>query len=431
MPETLRIFRRDILGHCMDCTARAAWSAWNDSMPWARFLVVGAMRSHNFADRLAAVETDPMNDNTPRREECIAETTSPSATPRWVSACCTCSPFLVGMAGFYALSQCNYLLFHSLVELLAGIVAVAVFLLFRNARRFLKRQRESERKYRGLFEDSMDALMTIEPPSWKFTDGNPATVEMFRLKSVQELTTLGPGDLSPQRQPDGRDSGEKAREMIATGLREGSNFFEWTHRRIDGTEFPATVLMTRMEEAGKVVIQATVRDVTEQKRAEEVLRRHAATLQREYDSLQAVFDAAQVGLLLVNDRIEVVRINEMLTKIVGRNPADMLGYRPGDGFCCLNAVNSPAGCGSGEACSECPVRSSIARARCSQTKVRRRSRSPTLCRSTASPGSSGSWSAPRRSRSRALLTSCWRSPTSATASKPRTKHYATQVKWRQ
>ena len=124
------------------------------------------------------------------------------------------------MAGLYAVSQCNYLLFHSLVELLAGIVAVAVFLLFRKARRFLKHQRESERKYRGLFESSRDALMTIEPPSWKFTDGNPATVEMFRLKSVQELTALGPWDLSPQRQPDGRDSGEKAREMIATALRE-------------------------------------------------------------------------------------------------------------------------------------------------------------------------------------------------------------------
>ncbi len=227
---------------------------------------------------------------------------------------------------------------------------------------FFKNQQEMERKYRSLFETSRDAMMTIEPPSWKFTDANPATVEMFRLKNVQELTALGPWDLSPQRQPDGRDSGEKAREMIATALREGSHFFEWTHKRIDGTEFPATVLMTRMEEDGKVVIQATVRDVTEQKRAEEVLRRHAATLQREYDSLQAVFDAAQVGFLLVNDRNEVVRVNEMLAKIVGRSAADVLGYRPGDGLGCLNAVLSPAGCGSGEACSACPVRSSIARA---------------------------------------------------------------------
>ena len=138
---------------------------------------------------------------------------------------------------------------------------------------FLKNQQQSESKYRSLFESSTDAIMTIEPPLWNFTAGNPATVAMFRLKSGRTLTTLGPWDVSPARQPDGRASGEKAMEMIATALRDGSRFFEWTHKRIDGEEFPATVLMTKMEQGGKVLILATVRDVTEQKRAEEVLRR--------------------------------------------------------------------------------------------------------------------------------------------------------------
>ncbi len=227
---------------------------------------------------------------------------------------------------------------------------------------FFKNQQESERKYRGLFERSRDALMTIEPPSWTFTAANPATAEMFRLKNAEESTTVGPLTLSPERQPDGRDSAEKAREMIATALREGSHFFEWTHKRIDGEEFPATVLLTTMEEAGKLVVLATVRDVTEQKRAETVVRQHAAALRREYDGLQAVFDAAQVGFLLVNERIEVVRVNEMLAAIIGRSTADMLGRRPGDGMCCLHAVMSPQGCGTSEACCACPIRGSIARA---------------------------------------------------------------------
>ena len=60
--------------------------------------------------------------------------------------------------------------------------------------------------------------------------------------------------------------------MIETAMREGSHFFEWTHKRIDGEEFPATVLLTRMEQAGKVILQATVRDITEHKRAEEEMR---------------------------------------------------------------------------------------------------------------------------------------------------------------
>ena len=43
---------------------------------------------------------------------------------------------------------------------------------------------ESERKYRSLFESSNDAIMTLEPPLWRFSAANPATVKMFnRVKT--------------------------------------------------------------------------------------------------------------------------------------------------------------------------------------------------------------------------------------------------------
>ncbi len=129
--------------------------------------------------------------------------------------------------------------------------------------------RESEQRHRLLFDGSWDAMMTIAPPSWKFTAGNPATLEMFGAKDAAEFTALGPWDVSPERQPDGRPSAGKARELIETALREGSHFFEWTHRRLDGAEFPATVLLTRIEMAGQAFLQSTVRDITAQKQAEE------------------------------------------------------------------------------------------------------------------------------------------------------------------
>ena len=128
--------------------------------------------------------------------------------------------------------------------------------------------RDSEARHRALFESSSDAVMTLAPPSWKFTSCNPATVRMFNLKDETEFTSLGPWQLSPEVQPDGRPSAEKAQEMIETAMCEGSHFFEWTHKRINGEDFPATVSLTRMELAGQVSLQATVRDVTAQKRAE-------------------------------------------------------------------------------------------------------------------------------------------------------------------
>lgn len=51
-------------------------------------------------------------------------------------------------------------------------------------------------------------------------------------------------------------------------MKEGSNFFEWTHKRHKGEDFPATVLLTRVEIGGKRFLQATVRDMGRQRRAE-------------------------------------------------------------------------------------------------------------------------------------------------------------------
>jgi len=140
--------------------------------------------------------------------------------------------------------------------------------------------RQSEERFRSLFESSRDAMMIMEPPLWKFTAGNSAALEMFGVKNQEEFTSCGPWDVSPERQPDGRLTDEKARELIEAALGGGSHFFEWTHKRTDGEEFPVTVLLTRTQYAGKLVLQATVRDITEHKRMEHELRRLAVIVEQ-------------------------------------------------------------------------------------------------------------------------------------------------------
>ena len=159
--------------------------------------------------------------------------------------------------------------------------------------------RVSEEKFRGLFESSRDAIMTLESPSWRSTSANPATVKMFRAKNEEEFISLGAWALSPERQPDGRASAEQAREMIDTAMRDGSHFFEWMHRRIGGEDFPANVLLTRMEQRGKVMLQATVRDITQDKAAERTITR----LNRVYAMLSGI----NVLIVRVHDRDELFR----------------------------------------------------------------------------------------------------------------------------
>lgn len=132
--------------------------------------------------------------------------------------------------------------------------------------------RESETKYRELFESSRDAIMLLFPPEWKFTTCNPATVALFGAESIEHFTTLGPWDVSPLLQPDGERSADKAPKVIRQAMEDGSHFFEWTHRRINGPNFAATVLLTRITLKGQTGLQATVRDISEQKRTEQALR---------------------------------------------------------------------------------------------------------------------------------------------------------------
>jgi len=169
---------------------------------------------------------------------------------------------------------------------------------------------ESEQKYRLLFESSRDAIMTLEPPDWRFTSGNPATIAMFHAKDEAEFTSAAPWEFSPEFQPDGLPSDEKARAMIGIAVRDGSHFFEWTHKRLDGEEFPATVLLTRFEQKGKIIVQATVRDITDQKRAEETIKESEERVKKKLDALLS--PAGDIGSLSLADVIDIPALRLLL-----------------------------------------------------------------------------------------------------------------------
>ncbi len=130
----------------------------------------------------------------------------------------------------------------------------------------------AEARFRLLFEHARDAMMTLAPPVWRFTSGNDRVRELFGVQNVEAFLALEPWRVSPERQPDGRPSHEKALEMIEKAMREGYHYFEWTHQRANGEPFPATVQLTRVGCERHAFLLATVRDVGESARARAALR---------------------------------------------------------------------------------------------------------------------------------------------------------------
>jgi PAS domain S-box-containing protein len=131
--------------------------------------------------------------------------------------------------------------------------------------------RDSENKFRTLYEYSADAVMLLDHKG--FFNCNAAALSIFGCATEEEFCSLHPADLSPPTQPDGADSQTLSNNRIALTMKGGSSNFEWQHRRPDGTEFPAEVLLSALELEGRTVLQAVVRDITSRKQLESDIKR--------------------------------------------------------------------------------------------------------------------------------------------------------------
>ncbi|MDP4285317.1 MAG: PAS domain S-box protein [Bacteroidota bacterium] len=129
--------------------------------------------------------------------------------------------------------------------------------------------RESEETFRRLFNESADSTLLLDDTG--FTDCNQSAVSILGYSSRQEVLNKKPWDISPEKQPDGRLSSEKAKEMIAKAVQQGYNRFEWVHIKADGTKFPVEVMLTAITLKGKQSFYTVWRDITERKIAEQSL----------------------------------------------------------------------------------------------------------------------------------------------------------------
>ncbi|MCD4780833.1 MAG: response regulator [Candidatus Omnitrophica bacterium] len=129
--------------------------------------------------------------------------------------------------------------------------------------------KESEALFSALYEHSSDSIMLLDNRG--FFDCNPAALHTFGYPAKKAFCQLHPKDLSPPKQPNGKNSMNQMNNYIGEAIKHSICRYEWTFKKKDESVFPAEVILNTIEMHGKIIIQNVVRNIANRKKAEDDL----------------------------------------------------------------------------------------------------------------------------------------------------------------
>ena len=116
-----------------------------------------------------------------------------------------------------------------------------------------------------LLLDSTPLCCEIWDQDLNLFDCNEEAVKLFNAKDKQELMEKY-FELSPEYQPDGMLSLEKAVMMLQKAIEEGRCVYEWMHQTLNGKPIPCEITLVRVDYEDGYAIAAYNRDLREHKK---------------------------------------------------------------------------------------------------------------------------------------------------------------------
>lgn len=172
--------------------------------------------------------------------------------------------------------------------------------------------REQEHKYRAAFDGIHDAI-TIVSDGGVFIDCNTRALELFGLESKEDFQKVRPADFSPLYQPNGRKSQEIFRQFIVKAVEEQKPvLFEWQHQRKNGEPFLAEVILTAYPIREEMVIQSTIRDITQRKKTEADIKarnRELTSLYTLSTHMRSARNSAELLPIVLDEIFQLIQVD--------------------------------------------------------------------------------------------------------------------------
>lgn len=102
--------------------------------------------------------------------------------------------------------------------------------------------------------------------------------------------------------------------MIFDAIKSGTKNFEWTYKKRKGNNFVANILFSRLKLKDKVVLQATIRDITEQKKVEDLQLK-----------LSKGIDQSAVSIMITDVNGQIEFVNPKFTQVTGYSYDEVIG----------------------------------------------------------------------------------------------------------
>ena len=192
------------------------------------------------------------------------------------------------------------------------LVAYTTDLTLAKAAMNMERERELHERVR-LFFDASPMGVSVYDENYRLVDCNRSAVTMFgfgeKKDFVAEFDRPYPV-LSPEYQPCGTRSTEKAAKIFKKISIEGYAQFEWMHYDANGNEFPTETTIVIVPYKNTFEIVSYIRDLREIRAAQEKER-------EAFELTQALLDSAPFAIGLTDQNANVLMVSKYVTELFG------------------------------------------------------------------------------------------------------------------